>query len=682
MPRNIAHCVLLLLVMEVPLLCADDLPPLTNDSILQMRKLTDASIIAVIDSNEANFDLSPDAISKLSGSGISEKVLSEMWSANLRTAKKAAPVPAAPAAAPAPAAPAHTAAPAPPPAPAAAAAHAAAPARPAAPAAASTDKCSKVAKPATQSCPVPTLSISTSNGKTTYSGTLPNVKSGAVRICVNDVEQVKSMNSVSGKFQGDSNGLKLDAGSVLVAQALSCGADKKEYGPISVERVVGKCSAGAQGDQSVKTTLDAVEVGSLSVSGTTSEKGGTVRICVSDAQDATATADVDGKFIAQLSAPASAGQSVSVQAITSIPGDFPRDYGPSASVNPKSASNGFVAEFIGGVEQAGYSSQANNTNGFLSASFKSPYWIKKSAMSMDLAFGLWGRIRLLSGPLPSSVNVVAALTNPTGTITSSNLSSVGQVVDYVFGPEFRIKQWPNDKISFVLGTGATTPLASNQVQYSFTPPKANTPQCLQLVAEYPKFLTNGSTPPACNLINPVTNEAISTLVFAAQDRTNFLMKYGGGFRVTHTYPAKDKQPAYSGTVDFILSQDQSITGGIFRGPVFRVDGVYPIAFSASPYVYLFGSASMKLTKNQFSYPIVLATATSPTLPLATNVALLPLTQPNRDFYRFGVGLNILAIFSKMGSNTPTTKGQTGAPSSDGSASAPNDLTQTALAAKY
>lgn len=299
--------------------------------------------------------------------------------------------------------------------------------------------CSKAASPASPDSAAPTLSISTDKaGKLTYKGTLKNVKNGMVRICVNDQQVAKGMPvpvEANGTFDGGTNTFDAKAGDVVVAQAVL--TNGTQHGPLSNEVAIGKCSDIVNGNVSVKVTVDPMDVGSVRVSGNTNQKGGTVRICVGDNQVATATTG-DGNFLAKLSSAVKPGQLVSVQPITSAPGTFPRSYGLPTTVQPKFAYSGVIADFVGGVEQGGYSSQSSNTNGFLSAFFRSPYF---NFPNHTQATSLWGRIRLLSGPLPSTVNVVAAITNPTGTITSSNLANVGQVVDYVFGPEMRLKQW-------------------------------------------------------------------------------------------------------------------------------------------------------------------------------------------------------------------------------------------------
>lgn len=484
-----------------------------------------------------------------------------------------------------------------------------------------------------------------------YSVTVPKLakgKSANVRICVDDLEDKKGTVASGSKFTTALDPKRAKPGAVAIAQVIS--DDGKKYGPVSDEVAIGGCSAKWEGDSESVPTLEQPDSEGIIRGSVPQRNSGLVRVCVGDKETAIVPIGPDGSFTAVLQP--TPQEPVTAQLIASGISTFPKSYkAPSHSVAPAFLyGNQLTVQFIGGVEQSGYSSQINNTNGFLYAYFQSPYWRPEK----EKTGALWGRIRLLSGPLPSTVNVVAAVTNPEGTITSSNLTNVGQVVDYVFGPVVRLHQWDrpdasSNRISLIAGVGATTPLSSSNIQYSLQAPPANSAQCLQLLSLYPS-LTNGSVAPACNLINPATKEAINTISFAPVDRSNFLLKYGAGFRFSHMYPAKGQEIPYSGSLDVTFGQDESTTGGRLHGAVFKVDGIYPLAFGASSYLYVFGSASMKLTGNKNTNPVVLATAQTPTLPLPTNVALLPLTQPDRDFYRFGVGLNITAIYCKLNPN--------------------------------
>jgi hypothetical protein len=87
--------------------------------------------------------------------------------------------------------------------------------------------------------------------------------------------------------------------------------------------------------------------------------------------------------------------------------------------------------------------------------------------------------------------------------------------------------------------------------------------------------------------------------------------------------------------------------------VFKTDGVLPIPTGKSHYLYLFGAAYIRLAKNQDLSPLILKSATGVTLPSADTI-VLPLQQPDRDFYRLGVGLNLSEIFCKMFNTCDTT----------------------------
>lgn len=528
---------------------------------------------------------------------------------------------------------------------------------------------------------------SDSTGTVTYNGTVTNPAStDTVRICLDDLQQgvnipitidttaktgtyngsikAKPGNVVTAQVVSASNSSQ--AGSKATAQAASGSGTATLYGPVSEEYQAPTCSAAQSGDSSTRPTLNPLSAFSDSFSGTMpgAKPGTVVRLCVKDTPFATAVVKDNGTFIGSLPSSLHAAQWVAAQEITSAANTFPRKYGllgPGQSVSGLAYSSLF-STFIAGVEQSGFSSEGSSTNAFLEAYLRSPYF----PIGWERGLAVWGRIRLLGGPLPSGTSVIAAVTNPSGTITTSNLSNVGQVVDYVFGPELRLYQRDRsngntDRISLIGGVGATSPLSSSQIQYSLTAPTANSQGCFQLLNDspYSYLFANGATAPGCSLVDKTTKNAINTLAFAPVDRSNFLIKYGAGFRLTHIYPAKNGQASYSGSLDFIVGQDQQITGGKFHGVVLGVNGVYPLALGSSSLLYLFGSASMKTTGNQNYPPLILGTAQTPTTPLATTVEVVPLTQPNRDFYRFGVGLNLTSVFcslSKNGCNSNTGSG--------------------------
>ena len=120
----------------------------------------------------------------------------------------------------------------------------------------------------------------------------------------------------------------------------------------------------------------------------------------------------------------------------------------------------------------------------------------------------------------------------------------------------------------------------------------------------------------------------------------------------------DIAPCSRGIVDFTVGQDESITGGHLHGAVVKVEGVYPLPIKGNAFLYLFGSFSMRTLRNQDYSPLILQTAslsgltgTGTTAVPNVNTVVLPLQQPDRDFYRFGIGLDAVCIFTKIFSSS-------------------------------
>ncbi len=346
----------------------------------------------------------------------------------------------------------------------------------------------------------------------------------------------------------------------------------------------------------------------------------------------------------------------------------------------------FYSSFIGGAEQVSLSSLPSQTEPFLRV------YLQSGSIDRDYFHARqWAALRLLGAPTQSDTNgIYSVFTDPTGQITSQKLSSIGTSVDFMFGPALRVFSFDTkNSIDVVVGFGATTPLQSNKVTQAFVVPAFGTAECNILYNKFgseftqPAFevqkstngMATGGVTNACllNTNAATTNNGtttyapINTLAFSNQDKASFFLKDMLGLRFNHTVKSnsaapdcdKDKQPCSLGALDFSFGQDAAITGGVLRGNlwVFKADGVYPIVVKDVATLYLFGSFITRLKRNRIdNNPLILQPGSLTTLtgtgtgsvPNMSTI-VLPLRQPDRDFYRIGVGIDILGfIKSKTG----------------------------------
>jgi hypothetical protein len=180
----------------------------------------------------------------------------------------------------------------------------------------------------------------------------------------------------------------------------------------------------------------------------------------------------------------------------------------------------------------------------------------------------------------------------------------------------------------------------------------------------PACLVNGNNPTTTN--GTTTYTPITTIAFSNQDRSNFFGKYEFGFRTIDRYHAPGTSacgdtdtvnnigPCERGIVDWTFGKDSGITGGHFTHWVFKIDAVYPLPVPSVQFLYLFGSIDFRLTSNTTLAPLVLQSApltgltgTASTAVPNTGTVVLELVQPDRDFYRFGAGVNLNQLFTKL-----------------------------------
>lgn len=334
--------------------------------------------------------------------------------------------------------------------------------------------------------------------------------------------------------------------------------------------------------------------------------------------------------------------------------------------------------FVGGYEQGYLSSQSSSNDGFLAV-----YGRKLFGATEAPAFGPYFAVRLLTAPQASNTdNVSSVLTNPTGSVTASNLQGVGSAVDVSLGFEWQFKGFSDGRttLSAIGGGGFVTPLQANSVTATFQMPAFGTVECTELqnrlasVLSGPNYTNVEANTTSANnacfsnkTVDSTTNlpTAITLLQYASPDNPNFFPKYSVGLRMINRWPGvtggprhcTDAHPCERGYVDFTLGGNASLTGGILKHGTFgvlTVDSTYPLPVPNLNYLYLFGTFSKRISWNlpQAYPPLILASGSSSSVTApSASLLVVPMKQPDRDFYRFGAGVNILKIFTALTGQT-------------------------------
>jgi hypothetical protein len=265
-------------------------------------------------------------------------------------------------------------------------------------------------------------------------------------------------------------------------------------------------------------------------------------------------------------------------------------------------------------------------------------------------------------------------------------------------------------LSLIAAFGATTPLSSQTATIAYAMPAYGSNECTQLLSRFspasgyspglppsgsittttqvttggvaapPTTSTNG---PLCSVIAIPTSSVaslagttvttttsgtqITTVAFAPTDRSSFLLKYIVGLRLIDRVRPNGKPNCNPGgsdnlsdncsryITDISIGQDQAITGGVLRHAVIKTNLQYHLPFASVP-LYAYASAAIRTQRNQNQDPLVLTqipltssagvqAAGGVTIP-SPSVFVLPLRQSNRDFYRFGVAVDLAALFAK------------------------------------
>jgi hypothetical protein len=369
-------------------------------------------------------------------------------------------------------------------------------------------------------------------------------------------------------------------------------------------------------------------------------------------------------------------------------------------------SNSRFTRAVVGIEQAGASSAESKSNPFLDFFFTTPLKFntkkeEKPVLNSDGSqairrdgtpitkwetvgepaprFGAWGQVRFSTTPEQTSSFAVfpSSLVNQVSDPTK--VVDLVQSFDFLAGLEYRafdatgwiwtlipgLKQ--KTSVYFTFGGGAISPLSVKRASAQlFTIP----------VDAVPAMGGNPAVPADPRRAEFIRRfgdpKTLKYVGFVPLERDRFFRQYYAGIRLKthycgdsdcHTY--KNRFPSI---VDFGIGQNEAVTGGRLKSDVrdaannligrrrawvARVDAFFPLPFREANFLYLYGTALMKIGGGggvRIQTPLFLDTPTSTIQITDPNVYIPPAdlqpTRTDRDYYKIGIGVNLTDLFNR------------------------------------
>jgi hypothetical protein len=263
---------------------------------------------------------------------------------------------------------------------------------------------------------------------------------------------------------------------------------------------------------------------------------------------------------------------------------------------------------------------------------------------------VWGDFRINSVPQSGDVTITnfAGEGFATG-VKNLKVKDVARVFEFLAGVELRltgnnalypsygIDQGTKQKLSLSLigAFGSVTPID----------PLESAPTIFKVFDDAPGL--------------PLTAKGKEFVAFVPSDRDRFFRQYYVGLRGQLFFFNKYNVPLQRPPAQFdvTVGQNEYVTGGRLHGPVFRVEGFFPLPYEKAKFISLFATAQMIPGRPNIATPLILQPAPDTVTVPAANVALIAVPQPNRDHYRIGIGFDTIPLLKKiLAPGVPNTGG--------------------------
>lgn len=316
------------------------------------------------------------------------------------------------------------------------------------------------------------------------------------------------------------------------------------------------------------------------------------------------------------------------------------------------------ARAIVGWHQAGASSAKSEQNLFIDFFVARPLG---GGAVYDAPVNLWGQVRIASSPQQRAIPISQFAINFAAQLGEVKVNEIAQSGEFLTGIETRIPflgrwlttRWDGAErirtLGFVAFFGANgafrDPTSEPKVFRALTP---SSPQWDNFVKQFDKFADTGY------------QARVKYLGLVPPDRERFYRQYGAGIRFT-SYDRKERSSPPS-MFTATVGQDQLITRGHYRGPVFKADAFYPLPMGGTRFLFLFGTANLAISKPENRTPLAMqpipaacaesAPATDRgvncDVPLYDDKVAVFAIPSARDTYRVGAGIDIVGLLKRFG----------------------------------
>jgi hypothetical protein len=140
------------------------------------------------------------------------------------------------------------------------------------------------------------------------------------------------------------------------------------------------------------------------------------------------------------------------------------------------------------------------------------------------------------------------------------------------------------------------------------------------------------------------------VAFVQSDRDRFFRQYYVGFRFQTFFFNRYNVPMqrFPSQLDITVGQNEYVTGGRLHGPVIRFDAYYPLPYEKLKFINLYSTLVVQPNKVKTSTPLILEPVTDSSVKVpGANVALVPVSQFQRDYYKVGVGIDFISFVQKL-----------------------------------